>query len=128
VFWLGASPGRLAEIYRTHTPPPEIAEPPNDAASALRLVLDDLMKLNRNEKAIAAPAPDRNHHTASILMTVALRGQSLRRSWHTGLASRFLSKSFCRLLSVDHRLSLPSYQPVILASVLDRRVMQYICL
>jgi hypothetical protein len=56
VFWLGASPGRLAEIYRTHTPPPEIAEPPNDAASALRLVLDDLMKLNRNEKAIAAPA------------------------------------------------------------------------
>jgi hypothetical protein len=94
----------------------------------LRLVLDDLMKLNRNEKAIAVPTPERNHDTASILMTAALRGQSLRRSRHTGLASRFLSKSFCRLSSVDHRLSLPSYQPVIRASVLDRRVMQYIWL
>ena len=43
-----------------------------------------------------------------------------------GLASRFLSKRFCRLRSVDHRLSLPSYQPVILASSLDRSVIQYI--
>jgi hypothetical protein len=46
------------------------------------------------------------------------------RSSHTGLTSRLLSKSFCRLWSVDHRLSLPSYQPVILASVMDRSMME----
>lgn len=63
---------------------------------------------------------------ASILMTSALRGQSLRSSRHIRAASRSLSKSFRRLRSVDHRLSLPSYQPVIFASVLDRSVMAYI--
>jgi hypothetical protein len=61
---------------------------------------------------------------ASMLMNSALRGQSLRNTRHTGLASPFLNR-FCRVRSVDHRLLLPSYQPVICASVLDRSVMQY---
>jgi hypothetical protein len=34
---------------------------------------------------------------ASMLMTSALRGQRLRNSWHTGPASLFLLKTFCRL-------------------------------
>src|SRR5215469_1676190 len=60
-----------------------------------------------------------------MLISSALRGHSLRRSWRTALASRFLSNSFLRLWSVDHRQPLPSYQPVtILRSVLDRSVMQ----
>jgi hypothetical protein len=33
---------------------------------------------------------------ASTLMTSALRGQRLRNSWHIGLASLLLSKTFCR--------------------------------
>ena len=64
-------------------------------------------------------------HAASTLMNLALRGQSLRSSRQIGPASRFLSKSFCRFRSVDHRLALPSYQLVIVASTLDRSVMQY---
>ena len=64
-------------------------------------------------------------HAASMLMNFALRGHSLRSSRQIGPASRFLSKSFCRLRSVDHRLALPSYQLVIVASTLDRSVMQY---
>jgi hypothetical protein len=63
---------------------------------------------------------------ASILMNLALRGHSFRSSRQIGPASRFLLKSFCRLRSVDHRLALPSYQLVIVASTLDRSVMQYI--
>ena len=62
---------------------------------------------------------------ASILMNLALRGHSFRSSRQIGPASRFLSNSFCRLRSVDHRLALPSYQLVIVASALDRSVMQY---
>jgi hypothetical protein len=64
-------------------------------------------------------------HAASTLMNFALRGHSFRSSRQIGPASRFLSKSFCRLRSVDHRLALPSYQLVIVASTLDRSVMQY---
>jgi len=30
LFWLGVSPDRLAQIYRTHTPPPETAEASSD--------------------------------------------------------------------------------------------------
>ena len=61
----------------------------------------------------------------SMLISSALRGHRLRKSRRTGLASRFLSKSFLRLWSVDHRQLLPSYQPVTsLRSGLDRSVMQ----
>ena len=38
----------------------------------------------------------------------------------------FLFEELPTLVIVDHRPQLPSYQPVILASVLDRSVMQYI--
>src|SRR5580704_19454450 len=60
-----------------------------------------------------------------MLMTLALRGYRLRSSWHTVLAWCGSSNRFWRLSSVDQRQLLPAYQPVILASVLDRSVMQY---
>ena len=38
----------------------------------------------------------------------------------------FLAEEFAPLVVVDHRLALPSYQLVIVASIRDRSVMQYI--
>ena len=62
--------------------------------------------------------------SGSTLITLALRGHRLRSSSRTDFASCSLSKSFSRVWSVDHRLLLPSYQPVTVASVLDRSVME----
>jgi hypothetical protein len=59
-----------------------------------------------------------------MLITLALRGHKLRSSSRIDFASCLLSKSFCRVWSVDYRLLLPSYQPVIVASVVDRSVME----
>jgi hypothetical protein len=59
-----------------------------------------------------------------MFITLAWRGQRWRSSRHTRVASRLLSKCLCRLRSVDHLPLLPSYQPVILPSVLDRSVMR----
>ena len=62
--------------------------------------------------------------SGSTLITLALRGHRLCSSSHTDFASCLLSNSLCRVWSVDHRLLLPSYQPVIVASVFDLSVME----